>query len=62
VNWRLPQIYFFAFPFAKEKLDNIFVTFKKRNNRERLITAVRRENNVKCTITPIDAVLETPSL
>jgi len=34
---------------AKEKLHNsVFITFKKRNkNRERVITAVRREKDAK---------------
>ncbi len=33
---------------------------KKEKNRE--VTAVRRKNDVKFTITPIDAVLQTPGI
>lgn len=60
--------YMFAFLFvqiAKGKLPNgVFMAFnqmgKIKKMRERLITAVGKENNVKYTVPPIDATLETP--
>ncbi len=36
------------------------MTLKKGEKNERLITAVRRENDVKFIVPPIDAALETP--
>ncbi len=47
----------------------LYIKYQKKNSMivfswqkiERLITAVRRENDVKCTIPLMDTVLETPS-
>ncbi len=60
VNGRVPQIYF-AFPFAQIAKEKLITFNKMKENWERLITAVRRENDVKRTVPPIDAALETPS-
>ncbi len=53
----------------KQQKKNLSIKFtwlskkKKEKNRERRqITAVRREIDIKFTVMPINAVLETPSL
>lgn len=39
------------FKFEQERnFTTVFMTFKKRKNRERLITAVRREDDVRFTV------------
>ncbi len=65
VNGRVSQVYFLHSHFVQIANKDSMIVFSwlsiKEKRRERLITAVRRANDVKFTIPPIDAVLETPS-